>query len=154
MVALSASGRFLLWAVIAAAGVALGRARGRGVWQMCLAMLLAFLINDVTLKPLVHRLRPYQRDASVSVIGPAPTDYSFPSGHAAATFAAAVALSRAWPAGTVAWYLLAALISYSRLYLGVHYPSDVVAGALVGLACGWFAVGRTRWFAVQPRPLS
>jgi undecaprenyl-diphosphatase len=54
---------------------------------------------------------------------------------------------RAWPAGTVFWCALAALNSYSRLYRGVHYPADLVAGALVGLACGWFVVGRTRWFA-------
>ncbi len=154
MIAVSAAGRLLIWVAIAFVGVALGRARGKGICQLFMAMLVAFLVNDVALKPLVHRPRPFQQDARVHVIGPAPRDYSFPSGHAAATFAAAVGLSRAWPGGTVAWFLLAALVSYSRLYLGVHYPSDVVAGALVGLACGWFVVGRTRWFPARSRLLS
>ena len=152
MIALSAVGRLALWLGLGLLGVALGRARGKGIWQMCLAMLLAFLVNDVVLKPLVRSARPFERAVHARVIGPAPRDYSFPSGHAATSFAAALALSRAWPAGALLWFALAALISYSRVYLGVHYPIDLAGGLLVGLACGWFVVGRTRWFS--PRSVS
>jgi len=145
MLGASETGRLLLWLAIAFVGASLRRMPGKAVCQVCLAMLLAFVINDLTLKPIVHAPRPFQRDGQVRVVGPRPQDYSFPSGHAAASFAAAVALSRAWPAGTAVWFALAALVAYTRIYLGVHYPIDVVAGALAGIACGWFAVGRTRW---------
>ena len=145
MIGASEVGRFLLWVAIALLGVKLRRVPGKAVCQMCLAMLLAFLINDVTLKPVVHAPRPFQRDVQARVVGPRPNDYSFPSGHAAASFAGAMALARGWPAGAVIWFALAAFISYTRIYLGVHYPIDVVCGALVGIACGWLAVGRTRW---------
>ena len=72
-----------------------------------------------------------------------PTDYSFPSGHTAASFAAASALyfrrSRWWlPAG-----LLAALIATSRLYLYVHFPTDVLGGAALGILSGWLGVRLT-----------
>jgi undecaprenyl-diphosphatase len=147
MLGASGAGRLLLWLAIALVGVGLRRVPGKAVCQMCLAMLLAFVINDLTLKPIFHAPRPFQRDAQVRVVGPRPDDYSFPSGHAAASVAAAVALSRAWPAGTIAWFALSAFIAYTRIYLGVHYPIDVVAGAIVGMACGWFAVGRTHWRA-------
>jgi undecaprenyl-diphosphatase len=148
MLVASNVGRLLVWLAIAFTGVALRRMPGKAVCQMCLAMLLAFVINDLTLKPVIHAPRPFQRDVHARVIGPKPDDYSFPSGHAAAAFAGAVALSRGWPAATVPGLLLAAFIGYTRLYLGVLDPIDVVGGALVGLACGWFAIGRSRW----PRP--
>jgi undecaprenyl-diphosphatase len=63
-----------------------------------------------------------------------PTTSSFPSGHSATGFACAYVLSRAAPRLTIPFFLLAALIAFSRNYVGVHYPLDVVAGALIGLA--------------------
>jgi undecaprenyl-diphosphatase len=149
MIGASEVGRFLLWLALALLGVGLRRVPGKAACQLCLAMLLTFLINDITLKPVFHAPRPFQRDVLARVVGPRPTDYSFPSGHAAASFGAAVALSRGWPGGTIVWFALAAFISYTRVYLGVHYPVDVVCGAVVGIACGWLAVGRTRWHALR-----
>lgn len=145
MIGASAAGRLFVWVAIAVGGVVLRRLPGKAFCQMCLAMLLAFVINDLTLKPVIRAPRPFVRNAMARVVGPRPGDYSFPSGHAAASFAAAVALARGWPAGTVAWVTLAGFVSFTRVYLGVHYPVDVVGGALVGIACGLFAVGRTRW---------
>lgn len=82
-------------------------------------------------KFLVHRHRPYEHQ-----LGPSERTHSFPSGHAATSFAAATVLSSFAPRFRVAFYALATLIAYSRLSNGVHYPTDVVAGALVGVLTG------------------
>ena len=79
---------------------------------------------NVLLKPLVGRARPFQSDGSVALLVSSPGDFSFPSGHTGASFAAAAVMffgrSSLW-----GWALaLAALIAFSRLYLYVHYPSD------------------------------
>ncbi len=69
----------------------------------------------------------------------APKDFSFPSGHTGASFAAAAALFFVGSRGWIPAAVLAALIGFSRLYLYVHYPTDVLAGALLGIAAGWAA---------------
>lgn len=86
------------------------------------------------LKSATHRVRPYLAYPDL-ITGKSPsTDYSFPSGHTSAAFATATSLSLAFPK----WYVIvpsfayAGTIGYSRLYLGVHYPSDVLGGAIVG----------------------
>ncbi len=146
MLALTALGRGgTIWLVIAVAGVLLRRARAMAMWQVGLALLLSLIVSDGILKPIVHEPRPFVLQPEARVLGARPSGYSFPSGHASSSFAAAISLSTAWPEGTVAWYLLATLISVSRVYLGVHTPFDVLGGALIGLACGYFAVGRSRW---------
>ena len=94
------------------------------------------LLCNVLLKPLVARPRPYTHRPDIILLIKKLRDYSFPSGHAAASFAAASALAfsycRHWRPAVV----LAVLISLSRLYLYVHYPSDVLCGALLGILCG------------------
>jgi undecaprenyl-diphosphatase len=78
-------------------------------------------------KLLVHRHRPF-----VPQLGPHETTHSFPSGHAATSFACATVLSAFAPRLRLPLYALAVLIAFSRLYNGVHYPTDVVAGAVLG----------------------
>jgi membrane-associated phospholipid phosphatase len=78
-------------------------------------------------KYLVHRHRPFEHQ-----IGPSLRTHSFPSGHTATAFAGAVVLAALVPRLRIAWFALACLIGYSRLYNGVHYPTDVAAGALLG----------------------
>lgn len=97
-----------------------------------LSFLLALGINQLILL-FVHRLRPYDAGVSHLIIGPSP-DWSFPSDHAAACFAIAGAwLGRPPRWQGVALLVLAVLIAYARVYVGIHYLGDVLGGALTGL---------------------
>lgn len=98
------------------------------------------LLTEYGIKPLVGRLRPSAVLADARVLFESG-NYSFPSGHATVAFAAAAVIWRmVRPAGPPA-LLLAALVALSRIYLGNHWPSDVLAGAAVGFAFGWWFAG-------------
>lgn len=109
-------------------------------WGLAMAVSLALesLCCDMLLKPLVARPRPFTVNPSVTLLIAPPHGFSFPSGHTGASFAATSALyfskSRFW----IPALLLSAAIAFSRLYLYVHYPTDVFAGALLGCAAGYF----------------
>lgn len=91
-----------------------------------------FLLNTL-IKRLVKRQRPFITNIHLTAVYQ-PSSYSFPSGHTSSAFSSAVALSRAYPK----WYVIApsllwsSAVGYSRMYLGVHNPSDVAAGAILG----------------------
>lgn len=119
---------------IAAAVLLLCTARYRkaGV-LMSSAMLAEFAVNNLLLKNLFHRVRPYETFEAVKLLVAPQWDWSFPSGHSAAVFCAAVTAFLTLPRRYgVPALVLAAVISFSRLYVGVHYPSDVLCGALSG----------------------
>ena len=103
-------------------------------FSVCIALIFSLLLCNLTLKPLVARVRPYQI-REIALIIETPSDFSFPSGHTSASFAGAVAIflhNKKW--GSLA-VLLASLIAFSRLYLYVHFPTDVLCGALLGSLC-------------------
>jgi undecaprenyl-diphosphatase len=134
-----------VWVVLAGARVIFTRRLAMAAWQTVLAVLLAGTISDGVLKPLVQRPRPWTSIEAFQAVGDQPASYSFPSGHAATAVAGAYMLASTWPAAMVGLWALALGVSCSRIYLGMHYPSDVLAGLLIGWAVAWFVRGRTVW---------
>jgi undecaprenyl-diphosphatase len=113
--------------------------------QVVIAVTLGWIVPEAV-KPLVLRPRPYVASQLLQTVGhERPSSHSFPSGHAASAVAGAYSLGAMWPAGRAVCWGLAALITFSRAYLGVHYPTDLVAGGLLGWLIAWFVVGHTRW---------
>ena len=107
-----------------------------------LAVAVVFAVNDLVAKPLVARPRPFRGgiEGARVIQQPPPTTSSLPSGHAAAAVAGAMSLSRVWPQAAWALWLLAGGIAMSRIYVGVHYPSDLLAGAVLGFALTWLVL--------------
>ena len=102
-----------------------------------IALLGSLILNNMILKPLVGRVRPYEVIEGLKLIGKRATDPSFPSGHTAASIASAVALCRFLKKRySIPLLVLALIIGFSRLYIGIHYPTDVLAGLLDGIALG------------------
>jgi membrane-associated phospholipid phosphatase len=148
-----AANRSTLWIAVAGALAAVGgRAGRRAAGAGLVAVAVDSAVVNAGLKLAARRRRP-DRDSAAVPAGrhvPMPTSRSFPSGHTASGFAFANAVGQTMPAVAAPLRLLAAVVGYSRVHTGVHYPGDVVLGALVGASVGelvgWGAqrVGRPR----------
>jgi membrane-associated phospholipid phosphatase len=125
------------WLALGATGAALDRRR-RERWLRAAAAVLATYVFNTLVKGIVRRKRPALEDLPALIA--TPTQLSFPSAHASSSFAAARAYSTLLPARPLV--AIAALMGWSRVYLGVHYPSDIAAGALLGTAIGSAGRGR------------
>ena len=103
-----------------------------------LAVVIGFVCTNLLLKNLVARPRPWLDVAGLTFLVTENDPNSFPSGHTCAAFAFAVGVWRTAPKRWMGWaaLVMAVLMGLSRLYVGVHYPSDVLAGALVGALAG------------------
>lgn len=113
----------------------------RNIGMMSAAALLgSLIINNNLIKNIVQRPRPFVTFTDLQIIIPTPSEYSFPSGHTSSSFAAAAVFYRYLPkkAG-VPSVILAGLIGFSRLYVGVHYPTDVIAGVIMGILLSYLA---------------
>ena len=100
-------------------------------------LLLCALVGNLSLKPLVARARTCHRDPDYPILINCPKDYSFPSCHTLASFASMMVVWAANPIFGVFALLVAILIAFSRMYLFVHYPSDVLAAMIMGVLMPW-----------------
>ncbi len=130
----------ILWIALSLLMLCWPRTRKAGFVSL-IAMLLGLLCTNVALKHLVGRARPWLTVEGLIPLVAEHDPNSFPSGHTCAAFAAASAWCRTLPRRwmKVTAVVMAALMGFSRLYVGVHFPSDVLAGMAVGLFCGWLA---------------
>lgn len=127
-----------IWIALTAVFLAIPKYRKCGV-RMAIALILDLILCNLILKPLAARPRPCWIDEQVKMLVAVPKDYSFPSGHSAASFAAAVSMFTLHRKAGIAALILAVLIAFSRLYLFVHFPTDVLVGAVVGFICAFLA---------------
>lgn len=102
---------------------------------LIISIVFEFICVNIFIKNIVNRPRPFLSDESLLPLI-RPGESSFPSGHAASSFAAATSLFLYKKKAGIPAYLLAAAIAFSRLYIGVHYPTDVLAGMVIGIVCG------------------
>ncbi len=125
----------ILWIVLSLILMCFKKTRMMGIVTLS-SIAFCFLINNVIIKNVVARARPFDTYSDIIPLIAKPTDYSFASGHTTCSFAAAGVLCRFLnkPLAAVT-VIYAALVAFSRLYLGVHYPSDVLVGFIIGF-CG------------------
>lgn len=130
----------MLWIVLCLALLLFPKTRRIGL-AGALALCFSLFCTNLLLKPLIDRPRPWLMVEGLINLVNEHDPRSFPSGHTSAAFAAATAYFRILSQDKARWkwvaMALATLMGLSRLYVGVHYPSDVLAGALVGAFCGW-----------------
>ncbi len=104
------------------------------------SLFIEYLMINVTIKHLVGRPRPYAVNEAIHYITTRPSDNSFPSGHTGGAFAFASVLLYMLPKKVgIPVIIVATLIGISRLYLGVHYPTDILAGCIIGMFTGFIA---------------
>ena len=108
------------------------------------ALILSLIFCNITIKPIVARVRPYDIKEGIELLITKPHDASFPSGHSSASFAAAVAMVLYNKKIGIPAVVLASLIAFSRLYLYVHFPTDVLGGIILGSLCavGAYFIGK------------
>lgn len=135
----------MIWIILTILLLLNRRYRRVGV-AMLSALVMDAVVCNIIMKPLVARIRPFDVNTAVQLLIARPTDYSFPSGHTAASFAATFALyfsrQNLWKPALV----LAVLIAFSRLYLYVHYPSDILGGIMIGITMGYLGVRVTAFY--------
>lgn len=139
----AAADLYLIWWAAAVAALLAGGKKGRRVFLgIALSLGLVYISVDLVMKPLVARPRPFEVIEGVRKFHVSIADrflgqsFSFPSGHCASSMAAAIILGRAYRKIRLPLAILVAMIAYSRVYLGVHYPMDCLAGLAWGALCG------------------
>lgn len=132
------------WILCAVVLLAVPKTRKTG-YAAVLSLIFGVIVTNLLLKNIVARPRPFAEIGALIPLIAKPTDFSFPSGHTTASFAVALVMLRMLPKKIgIPAVVLAALVAFSRLYLGVHYPTDVLAGFVVALVGSSLAVWGVR----------
>ncbi len=128
----------IVWIMLSLMFLCIKPYRKYGV-AMSLALIFGLLIGNMTLKPLIARIRPYDINTAIELLIKEPSDFSFPSGHTLASFNAALALFYCNRKFGIFAIVLAVFIAFSRMYLYVHYPTDILGGILLAVLCSFAA---------------
>jgi len=124
----------IIWIIIAS--ILIINEKYRKIGFMVLgALILSAILGEEILKHIFKRIRPSADIPAVNLLITKPLSYSFPSGHTSSSFAAAGVLAKYFKEYALEFFSLASLIAFSRLYLYVHYPTDVLIGIVLGLTC-------------------
>ncbi len=122
----------ILWILLALFFIFIKKDRKTGI-KMALALILCFLTGNLLLKNLVGRIRPFDINSAIEILIKKPLDFSFPSGHTMTSFASAIVIYSKYKRAGIFTIILATLIAFSRMYLYVHYPSDIICGLIIGI---------------------
>lgn len=134
----------LLWIAIALGMMCSRKTRKCGLLVL-VCMLICLLAGNIGLKNIVARQRPCWIDPSVQLLIPVPRDYSFPSGHTMHSFTAAVMIFFHYKKVGIVALIVAAVIAFSRMYLFVHFPTDILSGLVIGVLVAVLV----RWLAMH-----
>ncbi|SHO48219.1 phosphatase PAP2 family protein [Anaerocolumna xylanovorans] len=133
----------LLWTALCLILLLTKKDRKWGI-LLAAALIAEFLLCDDILKPFIARERPFVRLPGYPDLIKAPHSYSFPSGHTMSSFTAATILYYRQKSSGIVFFTIAALIGFSRIYLFVHYPSDVLGGMLFGILLAFILVNTAK----------
>ena len=133
-----------IWILLGFLFIAIGCIRNnkffkKGGFSIMLALTINLIICNIILKPMVGRMRPYDL-LEYEILINGLSDFSFPSGHTSASFAAATVLYRMNKKWGVVGFIFASLMGFTRVYLGVLFPTDVLGGVVIGIFSGWVGI--------------
>lgn len=129
----------IVWFLMAVPMLFFSNLRRTGI-SVILAMAVAFLCGEIIIKHIVKRNRPCKSIEKKEMLIKRPIDYSFPSGHSTSSFAVFTVVLLNLPQICIPVFILACMIAFSRMYLQVHYPTDVACGIIIGVICGLISV--------------
>ena len=128
-----------IWIITAIVFLCFKKLRKTGI-GIAIALILGVIIGNFFLKNIVARIRPFDLVEGINLLINAPKDFSFPSGHTLSSISSATVIFMNNKKIGIYFLILAVLIAFSRLYLYVHFPSDVIGGAVLGIIIGIFSV--------------
>ena len=133
----------ILWIVLALVLLCIPKTRRCGC-ALAIALVLALLLGNCLLKPLIARLRPFAQNPAIALLIPSPEDFSFPSGHTYSAVASALVIWQSNRKWGITAMVLALGIAFSRMYLMVHFLTDILGGILLGALCAFLAIQITK----------